>query len=328
VFYGNHKPSQDWIDKHSIQFVGYSMDRDFDNQIRLADRKKELQTGYWRFTVERLIAISSYHDVFSDEKILHVEADVLLMPNFPFASIDSLATAAWIGYGKQADIASILYSPNYETTKQLRDLILKEISLGNLIDMEILYKVRHLTNVLLLPVSNSNQAMLGSLRSRHYSGSIASLENQEIFQGLFDSASIGIWLTGQDPRNRFGFTKVRTMEIINNGAVQIDPSQGTYSLDEAGCLYFHSEDKNRIPIYNLHIHSKETKLFSPNWDRHLREYVELVGNQPRFVKFDALMLLRLIALNAKQKTLIRFFLNMPLLMRLRQKTLNLNRAKK
>lgn len=318
VFCGTQIPPLDWINKHKIDFIRQVPDPEFDTYAKQFGDINHGQNGYWRFTVERLLAISTYHEQFSNEKILHVESDVILMPNFPIETFATLEEAAWIGYGNKADIASIVYLPNFESTKLFRKMILAELSLGNLNDMKILFNVRNRIKVTLLPVAESNDTIFGGVKSKYYQGDIASLEDQDVFEGIFDSASIGIWLTGQDPRNRFGFTKIRTMEIVNNGAVQVDPSQGSFSLDSKGLLFILNSRSERIPVYNLHIHSKDIELFSRNWESRLRRYIEIDGNHPRFVEFNFRMFLELLRLNTRQKTLVRFLLNTPLMVRLRK----------
>lgn len=315
VICATFEPSVEWRKQYNIIFIKHTKDRDFETHSEKYVDKNNFRDGYWKFTTERLIAISSYHEQFPDEKIIQVESDVLLMPNFPLEKFSELNSMAWMGYGAKADIGTIIFSPDIQSSRKLKDSILVELNAGNYIDMEILFNVRMKNQVELLPIVNSNIAKAGCLKSKYYQGESSSLNNQAVFEGLFDSASIGIWLTGQDPRNRFGITKVRTKEIIENGSVQVDPSQVTYKLDTSGNLFINDLQNENIPLYNLHIHSKELKLFANDWKRHLDKYINIEGECPRYFKFSLKIFFKLIQQNAQQETLFRFLLNIPIVSR-------------
>jgi hypothetical protein len=318
VLSGNINPPYDWLNKNKINFFPYTSDDEFEIIYNEKQINQRFRNGYWRYTVERLLVISKYHEKFPMEKILQIEVDVILLPNFPIMTFSEIRNLAWLGYGKKADIASILYTPNLESSRRLRFAILEEIRNGNVVDMEILFNVRQHFQVNLLPVSNSNKSEFGSLKSKYFDGDVATYIDQAIFDGVFDSASIGIWLTGQDPRNRFGITKVRTTELIENGSVQIDPSQGSYKLDVVGNLYFIDKQENEIPIYNLHIHSKDLNLFKCTWNKYLNKYIQIEGVKSRYIRINPLILIQLLKENIKQRTLIRFLLHIPILARTRK----------
>jgi len=44
----------------------------------------DFRKGYWKFTLQRIFALASYQNSYRDESVLHVESDVILLPNFPF----------------------------------------------------------------------------------------------------------------------------------------------------------------------------------------------------------------------------------------------------
>ncbi len=317
AFCGDLNPPQNWLRRNQVEFIRHTPDAEFERLRKSFETNQDFRNGYWRYTVERLIAITNYHEEFPSERILHVEADVLLLPNFPLEAFSKIDKLAWLGYGQKADIASILYSPNIGSSRAFRNAILNEIDNGNVIDMEILFSVRQNCQVELLPVSNSRESDIGSLKSKYFKGDVASIDSQEIFSGIFDSASIGIWLTGQDPRNRFGITRVRTMELVEKGLVQVDPSKVAYKLDESGNLFLIDNYKNCIPIYNLHIHSKELNLFRSTWLKHLSVYINIKGVEAKFIRINFRILASLLKDNIKQGTLIRFILHIPILNELR-----------
>jgi hypothetical protein len=82
------------------------------------------------------------------------------------------------------------------------------------------------------------------------------------FAGIFDGAALGSWICGIDPRNKFGFTKIHSRDLIDGKVWLVDPSIGTYEFNSKSELEL-NVDGRKICIYNLHIHSKNLLNFSP-----------------------------------------------------------------
>jgi hypothetical protein len=98
------------------------------------------------------------------------------------------------------------------------------------------------------------------------SESVGITENFALFNGIFDSAPLGMWLLGQDPRNHLGRI-VRYRELPES---YIQPQQVQINFDETkNTLYINSQ----VPIFNLHVHSKEVKYFGDGWRRAIKSRV-------------------------------------------------------
>ena len=80
-------------------------------------------------------------------------------------------------------------------------------------------------------------------------------KNFDLFHGLFDASSLGIFYTGIDPRNNWGWRDL---------FVQLD-----HNIDFMNCSlkfensspYLDFQD-HKIPIFSLHIHSKDRRFFN------------------------------------------------------------------
>ncbi len=196
--------------------------------------------GFWRYSLERLIALDAWHRV-SDPKnpFIHIESDILLFRNFPIDNFEKIEKLAWIKFNETHDVSAILYSPGSRATSWLGEQIRRELTLDNrLTDMTVLSRIQKLftDKVEYLPTLS------------HY--------NSIYFEGIFDGASIGMWLNGRDPRNNYGIVK-RHMPMGE-------------SLDKAESLRFRiyqqglhvTNVSGEFPLYNLHVHSKNRTLLS------------------------------------------------------------------
>jgi hypothetical protein len=200
----------------------------------------EFRGGFWRYSLERLIALDVWHRV-SDPKnsFIHIESDILLFRNFPVGNFEKINKLAWIKFNETHDVSAILYSPDSESTSWMGDQIRKELTIDNrLTDMTVLSRIQKLF---------TNKVEYLPTVSKH---------NSIYFEGFFDGASIGMWLNGRDPRNNYGIVK-RHLPMDE-------------SLDKAEFLRFRLDQQGlnvtnvfgEFPLYNLHVHSKNRMLLS------------------------------------------------------------------
>jgi hypothetical protein len=77
---------------------------------------------------------------------------------------------------------------------------------------------------------------------------------------LFDAASFGIYLTGGDPRNNRGWLDYYK-DVNDHGA---KPSEYIFSLTKENTILATSRTSEFV-IQNLHIHSKNPKIFATTW---------------------------------------------------------------
>jgi len=304
------------ISKHSaleidlpnyVNRIVYTPEKEVNQLFNANEIDLDFRKGYWRFTLERLIAIKSAYIENSKSRFIHVESDVLLLPSFPFINFLSIENVAWLPYDGTSDIASIVYFPSLEKNLDFtEDLMSLLVANPRLTDMQALYKLRNLfpERYVLLPTSHSD---FGNLKNPNLD-SATKLSSK--FEGIFDSAPIGMWLTGIDPKNNYGFTKYFETKKINKMQTCINPS--AYSLqfgNKSDLLY--QNDSNFIKIYNLHVHSKSKKVFSPRWNIEIERLLLLSYRKKVYTELSIRLFFKLIFENLSKGTLLEYMYNSP-----------------
>jgi hypothetical protein len=83
------------------------------------------------------------------------------------------------------------------------------------------------------------------------------LSNQAFFpDGLFDASTWGMYLTGQEPRNSWGFRRI----FFNQLHHAVNPSVFSFSTNHGSVLAQYKTQQRKI--YTLHVHSKHIKVFA------------------------------------------------------------------
>jgi hypothetical protein len=94
------------------------------------------------------------------------------------------------------------------------------------------------------------------------------LSNDEDFG--FDPAFLGIWLFGDDARNRFGLSKRFT--ILGRGKV-ILPELLDFDHKENRLLF--NQSKRGTKVFSVHVHSKKTEVFSDVWASEIENAIQV-----------------------------------------------------
>lgn len=272
-------------------------------------KSSSFRNGFWKYTFERLLALTEFHIQNSEGSILHIESDLLLMPNFPFKSFEQIDTLAWMKVDEQRDTAALLYSPNKEESTWLSKTIICILESGESVtDMTILRQIADSNphKVIGLPTFTNG---MESFRNENAREILDIPKNTFPKLGIFDPAAIGMWLTGIDPRNNYGTTIYFDTQGILRGGTYLDPSKFRYQFTENELLGVFGT--NRIPIWCLHVHSKNLDLFSEAWKTKLQDLIFLSKNGEILYRRSAMGLFRLIISNLKQGTLLSYLLNTP-----------------
>lgn len=226
--------------------------------------------GFWRETSRRFSALAAFHAVYAGP-LIHVESDVILFPSFPsdqflrvgsglaFPLADSLHGIGSIVFLRDADASLELAkhmsasAPNGGGEDQRTDVN----------DMTRLASFRESTDdVLVLPTAIRD----GQLEDESSFYSLVS-GNFSQFMGIFDASSLGQFLAGTDSRNHRGWRQLGGWSFAG-----IDPASWNFSFSD-GCLWVEDpKSKNQLPVFNLHIHSKDLRMFDlRSRERLLRE---------------------------------------------------------
>jgi hypothetical protein len=274
----------------------------------------KFRSGFWHYTLERFLALEQYHQTCPDTKILHIESDILLLPNFPLEAFSKILKLAWLRVDENRDVAAVLYLPNLKETMWLVSEILKEISKNSLTtDMTSLNQIRknNINRIQVLP-SYSSQLGMDLIRESPEQEELSAELSQDFFKfgGIFDPAAFGMWLTGSDPRNYYGKQIFFDTKEIVGGGTYIDPSFLKYSMSEDGGL-FCNIGNNAVRIWSLHVHSKDLRLFGEEWSSRLESLVIQSENGIVVTEFHLKTLLKSIYSNFRDQTLISWVLHIP-----------------
>jgi hypothetical protein len=263
--------------------------------------------GYWNSTLERIFSVLDYQIKNNIENILHVESDVILLPTFPFNSITECKFIHWCEYGERHDVASLLHIPNSKEANLIRNQMVSTLKFEpNLTDMQLLYLTRSkLKNVRLFP-SEGKDPCTPSLNFG--SSNCECFPNNFIFDGL----TYGMYITGQDPRNNYGRYSVGDNSPFEFGATQINPRKYSWSLDNSGLLGAKSLCCGKLfELQNIHVHSKNKKLFRLKWQKSLFKLIIIANKHNRVNFFNLRSVYEMLKCSIKDGKTRLFFENSP-----------------
>jgi hypothetical protein len=214
------------------------------------------RSGFWYKTFARFHSLAYYAKTKPLDPFLHVESDVLLLPNFPirkFALINE--PLAFPLSATESAAASTLFVKNYLGFLEFLNFAELEVYKNpTATDMSVLASFANCypEKVLILPTALDTELSFthGTPAIDHYRFH----SNLDLFEGIFDANTWGQFLTGQDERNFYGIRKV--YHTILNHAVE--PKKFRFSYD--GKLHV-SLDNRKSSLYSLHIHSKDKRFF-------------------------------------------------------------------
>ena len=299
---------------HKVNHFRYTASATTEKLFDSLEIDSNYRKGFWRYSLERLFALTEHHSHFPGESLLHVESDVLLLQSFPFASFSSVEKIAWSAFENQRDVASIIYLPNNHQSIYLQSRLLDLLG-DNLAatDMHLLSLVsknndQHFLSLPIAPSFNSvafspesNISEFDRVRCSQYT---------ENFEGVFDAAAIGIWLTGTHPVNAFGVSKRYDTNLIHETNSYIDPSRIDFQISlENGLFWIEGDDL--IKVHTLHIHSKNLDFFSSESLKVLGKCVADSRKGKIVRNFSLTVLLSLINDNWRRRTLLRYLSWLP-----------------
>jgi len=265
---GNSPETQRESERRNIEYWDFQMDSESEGTFRSLNLPQSFRHGFWIYTLQRLIALTQYHLANPVKSVLHVESDVTLSFNFPFSKLITENRIHWMPFNEERDVASLLYLPSQSETKWLQKEFLRNLSTKkDHTDMTLLREVskKHPNRIMYFPVIESPHSQLLNKNSQLDFSERASTQ-YKIFHGLFDAAPVGMWLTGQDPRNHRG--RILRYKPIPESDVDPTTLNGRLELREQALMY-----NGDIPIYDLHIHSKERKFFTDQKNKLLRKLI-------------------------------------------------------
>jgi hypothetical protein len=201
---------------------------------------KNFRNGFWQSCSKRFFYIYDYMKKFNKTNCFHIENDVMIYKNL--SEIIPPEEKIWLCIDSiHRCIPSIMFFPNHHLLEKLFENY--DYTSNDMVNLAKFY-------------NNTDYCNNFPIIDTTYLG-----KNFSNYNCIFDAAAIGQYLGGVDPRNCQGDTR----GFINE-TCEIDYSKYKfYWLKKEGQYVPHIEINNElIPIVNLHIHSKNLKIFSSN----------------------------------------------------------------
>lgn len=224
--------------------------------ISLSQHNERFRDNFWLKTVLRFFAIAEYMRATGESRLLHVEADVWLSKEFPVDKIQESATGlAYPLKSYDQGIASTVYIADLESLNLLNTFIIESFRQEPFsTDVSVLGKFHqaHPESFFNLPTAIPSdeffRSNIGEIEQRTLS------RNFDLFSGLFDASSLGIYFTGIDPRNNWGWRDlfVKLDHKVDFANVKLD------FVNDIPLLRYRDVV---TPIFSLHIHSKDRRFF-------------------------------------------------------------------
>lgn len=200
---------------------------------------KTFRNGFWTLTSSRFFYIYAFMVKFSVQNIIHLENDVLLYYNCN-TIMKYFENSIYLPFDSfTRNIASIMYIPNAELFKTVLDHY--DFTMN---DMSNFHFIKQKTGLIKpLPIFIKKDDLTEEQK----------FVSENDFPFIFDAAAIGQYLGGVDPRNQGGDTR----GFVNETCV-IKYNQYEIWMDDKPFILV---DGKVVPIFNLHIHSKQLKQF-------------------------------------------------------------------
>ena len=213
---------------------------------------KNFRNGFWSLTSSRFFYIYAFMETTQMTNVIHLENDVLVYYNCNILLDKLEKTKMYIPFDAyNRTIASIIYIPNHIVFGNILDKYdFHKNDMANFVSIK--HQLPHLINHFPICIPNVQFS-----QEQHYV-----CKNFEFFDYIFDAAAIGQYIGGVDPRNihgdSTGFINETCVIKYNNYNIKwVEQEMNNEKIKRPFILI----DGNTIPIFNLHIHSKNLQKF-------------------------------------------------------------------
>jgi hypothetical protein len=216
---------------------------------------KRFREGFWTLTSLRFFYIYEFMRVYNISNVIHLENDVLIYYHCDTIIERFDKTYVYLPFDTYSrNIASIMFIPSASVFKSVLDHYD-----FNTNDMENFSNIMKVTGLIRnLPIFIGNDLFVNSYSTSSDEYSFVT-SNFERFGGfIFDAAAIGQYLGGVDPRNISGDS---TGFVNETCIIKYNTYSFVWKLIDDIKRPFIIIDGNKIPIFNLHIHSKNLLRF-------------------------------------------------------------------
>jgi hypothetical protein len=209
---------------------------------------KDFRNGFMAFTSLRFFYIYAFMEKYDMKDVIHLENDVLIYYNCEKIIDLFNRECMYVPFDTfERNIASIMYIPSASVFKCILDRY--DFTKHDMQIFSIIKKETNLIENFPIFIQHENQTE----EERFVS------DNFELFSYIFDPGAIGQYLGGIDPRNTTitdttGYVNDTCVIKYNNYDIWFETIEGIKRP------FIKMEDKI-VPIFNLHVHCKNLKMF-------------------------------------------------------------------
>ncbi len=259
----------------------------------------DFQKGFWKYTFQRFFALRNFHFTTPNTPILHIESDVIVMPNFPWENFSEIKSVSWMEVNQDSDIAALVYSPNFEKTdffvNKISEYAIQDPSTNDMLSLKKFARENPHEHTYLPTITRTNKRDFSKYTSEDE-------DSKQMFGGTFDPLALGLWYFGQDPKNSFGFRK----RYIDDTSHFVSPTKTNLELVDR-ILFNNGTDV----IYSLHVHSKYLPFFGENWHESLKCELLQARTRSKSVSFELRALIAFLTSTKVRKVVWLVAANIP-----------------
>ena len=216
------------------------------------------RNGFWFKTLARFFALHEYSSNFPSESVLLIESDVWISPHFPLEIFQEFThPIAFPLATSEQGVASTFFARNADCLLHFLNFAERRVlETPDSTDVTILaeYRSQYPEKTYILP---SGPTELAGYNQRFSVVEPQVLSDQKYFPNqIFDASTWGQFLTGEDPRNSWGFRflyRRQTNHAVNPSAFKFRINQGAITASINGVDY---------QLNSLHVHSKDLLMFT------------------------------------------------------------------
>ena len=290
------------INLKGLESFTYKHDNFWFEAEEFLSHPREFRSNFWLISLARFFAIAQFMKQIPGP-VLHIESDVVISDDFPIAKFEGLTE--YIAYpivSQLRGIASTIYFSSPELAHKLALFCVNQArENGSTSDMLILRRFydRFPEDVYLLPIGPSSQFAYHDTADIHFLNGIK--KGLKYFNGIFDGSDIGVYYFGTDPRNRRGWSTLRSPIDFNYSRMET----WKCNFNESRNFVEICHESSLIPVFSIHATCKKPGLFKYGKSTQIlktRTYQSLLPSKNEFI-FD--IFLRQAYESVRRRILIR-----------------------
>lgn len=240
----------------------------------------EFRSNFWHSSIARFAYLLTYQENTSN-RIIHFESDVLVAKDFPMSKFKCMSTneIAFPILALKRGVASVFYSGSAKALERFVSFaVCNARENTGTTDMLILrdFYDQFPKAVTILPAGPPDVELYSDQIVQDIFPKIRA--GFKTFRGVFDGCDIGLYLFGTNPWNRRGISLLH-QEIAESYTIM---SKFKFKYNSARDFVDIISENKIVPVYNLHITSKQKSLFKfKTLDFQINKHLNVVSETKR-----------------------------------------------